>query len=112
MATALSVGTGIGSFAGKVGAFAWSTTCRVASATGELGEGFIAGADAGWDAQMVKEAAKIAAAQVTKDRMRAKLLAAREAAVPLALAPAPAVDMVALAALLAAHNAKAPKAKA
>ncbi|NQW80044.1 MAG: hypothetical protein HQ445_02590 [Polaromonas sp.] len=110
MATALSVGTKVGSVAGKLGAFAWSTTCRVASATGELGEGFIAGADAGWDAQMVIEEQKVAAAQVKKDAVRAAMLARREAAAPLGLAPA--VDMVALAALLAAHQAKAPKAKA
>lgn len=109
MATALMVGNKVGSVAGKLGAFAWSTTCRIAGATGELGEGFIAGAGDGWDAQMVKEEAKVAAAQVHKDAMRARLVAARDAAVP--MAPAAGIDMAALAAMLAAHQGKT-KAKA
>lgn len=110
MATALSVGTKIGSVAGKVGAFAWSTTCRVASASGDLGEGFLAGADTGWDEQMVKEQAKVAAAQIKKDAVRAAMLARRES--PAALASAPQVDMAQLAAAMLALQAKPAKAKA
>lgn len=110
MATALKAGLVAGVVVGRVGAFAWSTTCRVAGGLGEAGEGFLTGADSGWDAQMAKEEAKIAAAQVKKEAVRRALLAQRNAAAPLALAPE--VDMAALAAMLAAHQAKAPKAKA
>ena len=105
MATALKVGNKVGSVAGKIGAFAWSSTCRIASATGDLGEGFIAGASDGWDEQMVKEAAKVARATAMKAALNAQLVAAREANAAL---PAPAVfDAAAMAQMVARAVAEA-----
>lgn len=111
MATALNVGTKVGTVAGRLGAFAWSTTCRVASATGDLGEGFIAGADTGWDEQMVLEERKVAAATAKKNALRAQIAAVREQQALIGAAPAP--DIAALvAAAVAQALAKPAKARA
>jgi hypothetical protein len=86
-ATARKIGTNVGRGIGKVGGFAWNGACRIAVATGDFGEGVIAGTEQGWDEAMVKETARKAAA---KAAMLA-YLAEQGVATPMAVTAAPEV---------------------
>ena len=69
MATAKGFGVKAGSLAGKGAGLVWNTTCRIAAAAGDAGEGFLEGAEQGWEESMRRE-------ELRKLAAKAKLAAA------------------------------------
>ena len=80
---AKSVGVKLGRAVGWIGATAWQGTCQIASATGELGEGFLEGAELGYEertAVMLANQAKRVEARAAALRMRADAASKQAAA--------------------------------
>lgn len=80
MANSRTVGSKLGSLSAKGAAKAWGLTCRIASATGEFGEGFVEGAETGWEAECAAEEIRVQARLVASEAARAKRVAAYNAA--------------------------------
>lgn len=80
MANAKSVGNKIGRGVGWVGATLWTGTCLVAEATGEFGEGFLEGAESGYEDRTQQMLANDAARKARRAQAAAALLANRMAA--------------------------------
>ena len=83
--SARTVGVKIGRGLGFVAATAWKGTVVVAEGAGQMGEGFLEGAESGWeDRCAAMEAARelrIAANKVKLEALRARLEAERAAAI-------------------------------
>ena len=75
MASAKSVGNKLGRGAGWVGATLWTGTCLIAEATGEFGEGFLEGAEAGYEDRTQVMLANDAARKARRAQAAAALLA-------------------------------------
>lgn len=90
--SATSVGSALGRVAGKVANTAWNGTVIIATSAGDLGAGFVQGAEDGWDAQELVMQAVIARREANK----AKLLALREEQKRLAMAAISATTPVAV----------------
>ena len=87
MAAAKTVGKKLGRGVGWVGATLWTGTCLLAEATGELGEGFLEGAEEGYEERTAKMIANDAARKARRLEIIAQataLHAAKEASVPMA----------------------------
>lgn len=80
MASAKSVGNKLGRGAGWIGATVWTGTCLIAEATGEFGEGFLEGAEAGYEDRTQVMLANDAARKARRAQAAAALLANRVAA--------------------------------
>jgi hypothetical protein len=83
--SARTVGVKIGRGLGFVAATAWKGTVVVAEGAGQMGEGFLEGAESGWeDRCAAMEAAhelRLAANKVKLEALRARLEAERAAAI-------------------------------
>lgn len=79
MSAARKVGMALGRGVGVVAATAWKGTVIVASAAGEAGEGFVQGANAGWDDRCAVMDKNIAASKAKREAMKLAFAAEREA---------------------------------
>lgn len=93
--SAKTVGMKVGSLSAKTAAKAWGLTCRAAEGLGELGEGFVEGAETGWEAETAaiaqRREERIASNAIRLQALRLKLEAARAEALVPAVETAPAV---------------------
>lgn len=85
MAVAKTVGAKAGKLVGWTGATLWKGTCMLASAAGEAGEGFVEGAQDGWEGRCAQLDAKIAAHKAKLEARKAELLAAKTEAIATAV---------------------------
>ena len=88
MAIAKSVGVRAGKLVGWTAATAWKGTVMLAGAAGEAGEGFVEGAQQGWESRSAELDLKIAAHKLKVAQLRAEAIAARAEPAPVA-APTP-----------------------
>lgn len=90
--SAKNVGVKLGRGLGFVAATAWKGTVVVAEGAGQLGEGFLEGAESGWEdrcaAMDAARELRIAANKVKLEALRARLEAERIAVIETVPAPA------------------------